>query len=237
MNFINYLHELNIVSTIVRIVLAIVCGGILGLERKKAQQSAGMRTYMLICMGAAMVSMTSQYMYNYFSASPPDAERLGAQVISGSAVLAASVIVVSKRTAIKGLTTAAGMWAGACIGLALGIGFYSAGIIGTVAIYVIMTYFHKVETKIILKSNEAALNLIAVDKASVLKVVTILGENGVELKRLHFETGEGAVFSDATGHEEGSMAVLNIHSETLNPDKVLANVKDVDGIKNAWFSV
>lgn len=51
MNFINYLHELNIVSTIVRIALAIVCGGILGLERKKAQHSAGMRIYMLICMG------------------------------------------------------------------------------------------------------------------------------------------------------------------------------------------
>lgn len=237
MNVINYLHELNIVSTIVRVALAIVCGGILGLERKKAQQSAGMRTYMLVCMGAAMVSMTSHYMYNYFAASPPDVERLGAQVVSGSAVLAASVIVVSKRSAIKGLTTAAGMWASACIGLAIGIGFYSAGIIGTAAIYIIMTYFHKVETNIILKSNEASLNLVAVDKSAVLRVVTILGEHGVELKRLHFETGENAVFSDSTGHDEGIMAILNIHSETLNQDKVLTSVKSVDGIKNVWFSV
>lgn len=236
MNFINYLHELNIVSTIVRIALAIVCGGILGLERKKAQHSAGMRTYMLVCMGAAMVSMTSHYMYNYFSASHPDVERLGAQVVSGVAVLAASVIVVSKRNSIKGLTTAADMWASACIGLALGIGFYSAGLIGTVAVYIIMTYFHRIETKIILKSNDVELNVIASEKSSVLEVVTILGEQGVELRYLQFEVDNESDFeSGLTSGSEECMAVLNIHSKTLNPERILASVKSVKGVKNVWF--
>ena len=67
-----FLKDLNMVTTVLRIAMAIACGGVLGLERKKAQQAAGMRTYMLICMGSAIVSMISQYMYNYFSESHPD---------------------------------------------------------------------------------------------------------------------------------------------------------------------
>lgn len=186
--------------------------------------------------GAAMVSMTSHYMYNYFSASHPDVERLGAQVVSGVAVLAASVIVVSKRNSIKGLTTAADMWASACIGLALGIGFYSAGLIGTAAVYIIMTYFHRIETKIILKSNDVALNVIASEKNSVLEVVTLLGSQGVELKHLQFEVDNESALESELASSEECMAVLNIHSKTLNPEKILASVKSVKGVKNAWFS-
>ena len=97
MNFFEYIQDLNLLSVVIRVAMAVACGGILGLERKRAGHASGMRTYMLMSLGAAIVILTSQYMYNYFSESHPDAERLGAQVISGAAVLAASVIVVSKR--------------------------------------------------------------------------------------------------------------------------------------------
>ena len=75
------LTRLNLISTAFRILLAMVCGGVIGLEREKANQAAGMRTYMLVCMGASVVMLTGQYMYETFQAGDP--ARLGAQVISG----------------------------------------------------------------------------------------------------------------------------------------------------------
>lgn len=112
---VDYLKELNILSVIVRILLAIICGGVIGIERRRAHQSAGMRTYMLVCMGAAIVMATGQYMYDTFKTGDPS--RLGAQVISGIGFLGAGSIITSGKTKVRGLTTAAGLWVSACIGL------------------------------------------------------------------------------------------------------------------------
>ena len=90
---VDYLKELNILSVIVRILLAIICGGVIGIERRRAHQPAGMRTYMLVCMGAAIVMATGQYMYDTFKTGDPS--RLGAQVISGIGFLGAGSIITS----------------------------------------------------------------------------------------------------------------------------------------------
>ncbi len=137
------LKELNLISVSFRIFLAILCGGFIGAERGRAHQPAGMRTYMLVCLGAAIVMSTGQYMYDSFGAGDP--ARLGAQVISGIGFLGAGSIITSGKTRVRGLTTAAGLWTAASIGLAIGIGFYSAGIIATAVVYLIMTRFKKVE--------------------------------------------------------------------------------------------
>ena len=128
MMVVNTLKELNIISISFRIVLAVICGGVIGAERGRAHQPAGMRTYMLVCLGSTLVMSTGQYMYNTFEAGDP--ARLGAQVISGIGFLGAGSIIISGKTRVRGLTTAAGLWTAASIGLALGIGFYSAGILG-----------------------------------------------------------------------------------------------------------
>lgn len=145
------LKDLNILSVTVRIVLAVICGGIIGAERGRAHQPAGMRTYMLVCLGSTIIMSTGQYMYDTFSAGDP--ARLGAQVISGIGFLGAGSIIISGKTKVRGLTTAAGLWTSASIGLALGIGFYSAGIIGTVVVYLIMTRFKKVEYSMLVDST------------------------------------------------------------------------------------
>lgn len=137
------LKELNLISVSVRILLAILCGGFIGAERGRAHQPAGMRTYMLVCLGAAVVMMTGQYMHDAFGAGDPS--RLGAQVISGIGFLGAGSIITSGKTRVRGLTTAAGLWTAASIGLAIGIGFYSAGIIATAVVYLIMTRLKRVE--------------------------------------------------------------------------------------------
>ena len=143
MEQVKYLIDLaegiNLFSIILRIAVSVMCAGILGIERGKANQSAGMRTYILVSLGATVVMLTGQYMYDIFSTGDP--ARLGAQVISGIGFLGAGSIIMEGKTKVRGLTTAAGLWTSACIGLAVGIGFYLGGIIATAVVYLVITKF------------------------------------------------------------------------------------------------
>lgn len=132
MGVFDYLRELNPASIVFRTILAIIVGGVIGFERGRKHRPAGLRTYILVCLGAALVMMTNQYVYDVFNASDP--VRLGAQVISGIGFLGAGTIVLTGKRQIKGLTTAASLWAAACGGLAIGIGFYEGAICGGLAI-------------------------------------------------------------------------------------------------------
>ena len=127
-----YLRDLNVVSISLRILLSILIGGILGVERGRKNRPAGLRTYILVCLGSALVMMTNQYVYVTFETGDP--VRLGAQVISGIGFLGAGTIVLTGRNKIMGITTAAGLWTAACSGLAIGIGFYEGAVLGGLAI-------------------------------------------------------------------------------------------------------
>jgi putative Mg2+ transporter-C (MgtC) family protein len=139
-----YLREINTISIILRLTLATVCGGILGAERGRKKRPAGLRTHILVCIGSAMVMITSQYMTDILRIST-DASRMGAQVISGIGFLGAGTIIVVGRNEIKGLTTAAGLWSCACMGLAIGIGFYEGAIISCVFLFGVLTLLHKLD--------------------------------------------------------------------------------------------
>ena len=140
------LSDLSIVTMILRIILSMACGGVIGLERGKANQPAGMRTYMLVSLGSCVVMITGEFLFYKYGAGDP--ARLGAQVVSGIGFLGAGSIVISGKSKIKGLTTAAGLWASACIGLVIGIGFFECGIVATLAVYVIIRNFKKLEDRI-----------------------------------------------------------------------------------------
>ena len=116
------LIALNEVTMLLRLVLATVCGGLLGFERTKKRRAAGIRTYILVCQGACAAMMTGQFVYLYVGST--DVSRIGAQVVSGIGFLGAGTILMTGYHKIRGLTTAAGLWATACMGLALGAGFY-----------------------------------------------------------------------------------------------------------------
>lgn len=134
------LRELTMTGIVVRILVAIILGGIIGLERGMKNRPAGLRTYMLVCLGACVVMLINQYTYQVYGGGDP--VRLGAQVISGIGFLGAGTIIVTSHNQIKGLTTAAGLWASACIGLAIGIGLYEVALVGGLAIYVVLTVLH-----------------------------------------------------------------------------------------------
>lgn len=139
------IRELTYSSMVLRIFLSILLGGIVGMERGMKNRAAGLRTYMLVCLGACVVMFTNQYVYQAFGVGDP--VRMGAQVINGIGFLGAGTIIVTSRNQIKGLTTAAGLWTSACIGLAIGIGMYEAAIIGSVCIFLILTLLHELDVK------------------------------------------------------------------------------------------
>ena len=128
------LRELNVLSVGVRLLLSMLFGGTIGFERGSKQRAAGLRTHMLLCVGAASTMLVSQFMYLSYGIGDP--ARIGAQVISGIGFLGAGTIIITRRNEVKGLTTAATLWATACMGLAVGVGFYECALI----MYVILIF-------------------------------------------------------------------------------------------------
>jgi putative Mg2+ transporter-C (MgtC) family protein len=141
------LQGINLVSIIVRLVLASLFGGIIGFERQSTKKPAGLRTHMLICIGSALVMLTGQYVYLSVTTAV-DPTRLGAQVISGIGFLGIGTIIIVGKQYVRGLTTAAGLWASACMGLAIGIGFYSGAIVAGILIFIVEAALRKIDTYI-----------------------------------------------------------------------------------------
>ena len=145
-NFLNtYIVELTWVSVILRIILAVLIGGIIGSERGKSGSPAGLRTHILVCLGSAMTALISVYIAK--TGGFDDIARIPAQVISGIGFLGAGMIIVKKNNVITGLTTAAGMWAAATIGIAIGYGFYLGALIGTGACVFTASFLTRLERK------------------------------------------------------------------------------------------
>lgn len=136
LEIIRFTNGFNIWGALIRMLLAVICGGIIGLEREHKRRPAGFRTHILICLGASMTMLTSQYIYLGLGLFT-DLARLGAQVIAGIGFIGAGTIIVTKRRQVKGLTTAAGLWTSAIVGLAIGAGYVEAALITTVLIILI----------------------------------------------------------------------------------------------------
>jgi len=131
-------------TILLRLALAVICGGVLGLERTRKRRPAGLRTYMLVCIGATVSMMTAQFMSQTFGGDPG---RLPAQVISGIGFLGAGTIMVTRYYKVKGLTTAAGLWVAACMGLAIGIGFYFGAVVTCFVLIFVMIFADKFENR------------------------------------------------------------------------------------------
>lgn len=144
------LNELNHLSVVLRLVLSTIFGGVLGLDRTRKRHAAGMRTYILVCQGACIAMMCGQFITQFMGTG--DASRIGAQVISGIGFLGAGTILLTGNHQIRGLTTAAGIWSTACMGLAFGVGFYWGGLVLFVLMYVVMTLFDQLQRRVTSKS-------------------------------------------------------------------------------------
>lgn len=141
---ITVLTEFNLCSIVFRVIIATVLGSIIGSEREKHGRAAGVRTHTLVCLGASMTVMVGLYA-NYALGLSGDPLRVGAQVISGIGFLGAGTILTRHHSQITGLTTAAGLWTTASLGLAIGLGFYQGALIGFVAMEITLRMFSRRE--------------------------------------------------------------------------------------------
>jgi len=180
------LHELNTFTVALRLCLAVVLGGIIGLERGANKHPAGFRTHILVCVGAALAMLTNQYIYDYFGEAS-DPSRLGAQVITGVGFLGVGTILVTGRYKIKGLTTAAGLWASACIGLAIGIGFYPGAVIAAALVFISLALLPRLEA--LFYENSRTLSLyVEIDSVKNLKdFLNEIKEMGVIIMETHLD--------------------------------------------------
>ncbi|MGN0603233.1 MAG: MgtC/SapB family protein [Oscillospiraceae bacterium] len=150
-----------LVKTVLRLLLATLLGTFIGNEREHINRPAGIRTHVLVCIGAALMTITSDFVcMKYEGIMNMDPTRLGAQVISGIGFLGAGTII-KEGFSVKGLTTAASLWAVSCVGLTCGTGFYSAAVLATLLIYFML----QVAKKVILRHTETKYISLVVDSA------------------------------------------------------------------------
>lgn len=220
--WLTYLRDLNLVSILVRIALSMLIGGVLGAERGRKNRPAGFRTYMLVCLGSAMVMMTNQYVSVIYGGS--DLVRMGAQVVSGIGFLGAGTIIVTGRNQVKGITTAAGLWTAACSGLAIGIGFYEGAVLGGLAIFMIMALMQQIDDYIHKNASYIALYLELEGKFAFSDFLGYAGEN-------LFEISEVQVTKNKFAKEQVFCVVLTAKSRRRRThSQMLEVLSDAPGI-------
>lgn len=215
-------REFTYLEAGLRILMAIVLGGMIGMERGLKNRPAGLRTYMLVCLGACIVMLTNQYVYEAFGVGDP--VRMGAQVVSGIGFLGAGTIIVTARNQIKGLTTAAGLWASACVGLALGIGLYAVSIMGSVAIFVILTLLHELDFHMRRSTKQ-------VEVYVELKHNVAVGQFLDFVRERHYEPSNLQILLENTS-DNGILAfsVTLKGQKNCNHDDIVTTVKTMPGI-------
>ena len=181
------LRELTYMSVALRIFLAIIIGGLIGLDRGMKNRPAGLRTYMLVCLGSCLVMMTNQFIYQVFTVGDP--ARMSAQVVSGIGFLGAGTIVVTRRSQVKGLTTAAGLWASAAVGLAVGIGFYEAAIAGGLGVFFVMTGLQELDARVHRKAKTVEVFLELDRETSLGEFLREAQERNLDVRDVQRESG------------------------------------------------
>ena len=216
------IREVTYLAIALRILIAILAGGLLGMERGMKNRPAGMRTYMLVCVGSCLIMLTNQYVFQVYGAGDP--VRLGAQVISGIGFLGAGTIVVTRRNQIKGLTTAAGLWTSAGIGLALGIGFYEAAVIGSVAIFTVITLLQRIDNNLHRKSRQLEAYIELSEQISLGDFLRTVRDSGIEIYNVQREQG-----GDSEGKNRAYVATLKTKKRS-NHEQILEQVADIPGV-------
>lgn len=210
------LQHLSWQAVMLRFLLSILFGGVVGLERTHKRRAAGFRTHILVCLGATGVMMTGQFIFDNIGGTDP--ARLGAQVISGVGFLGAGTILVTGSKQIKGLTTAASLWASACMGLAIGIGFYFGALIMCISIFAVMTLFNAVQNRYVARTNAIRLYVVFESIKNMTEFFEMSREKGIhvddfETTRNQLGTGIAVLFTLHFQERKEHQEVINMVSD------------------------
>ncbi|MBR0466651.1 MAG: MgtC/SapB family protein [Clostridia bacterium] len=220
----DFLRNTDTLSTIVKLVLSLVLGGIIGIEREIKHRPAGFRTHILISLGSAITTMTSIYMFVNLHLYT-DISRLGASVIAGMGFVGAGAIIVTKNRKVKGLTTAAGFWVTAIIGLSVGAGYYEGAIAGTILVVLAEVLFSKIEYGMLNSKRNIVIN-VTYDKPECLSnLLSLLRERGVRIAEIEVTKNKK--------HENDNLlnASLDLQlRKNADVEKLITELKNISGV-------
>lgn len=210
------------VGIVLKLLLAVILGGMVGFEREHKSRPAGLRTHILVCVGAALVQITSiNYAKNNGIAMDP--MRLGAQVISGIGFLGAGTII-KEGANIKGLTTAASLWAVGCIGLAAGSGLYFEAIAATIIILISLKSFTRIEEKIARERKQIVIEVIAKNQPGTLGIIgSALGTLEIQIQNVEMN-----IIDEYTIH----MELLLKLNKVMEEEEIIAALMNKTGIES-----
>lgn len=224
-DFSSDLMKINDTTILLRLVLAVVLGGIIGIERGRAGRPAGLRTHILVCLGSTLAIMTNQYVFQEFGVSDPT--RMASQVISGIGFLGAGTIIVTGRHQVKGLTTAAGLWASACMGLAIGIGFYKAAILACILIAFATVVLHRFDNYMLSKSKILD---VYIEFNSAASITTAL--EAIKMLMLHIDAIEMIKPKYGTNAPVAAIMTLRLKKKKIKLD-TLTEICSIEGVEFA----
>ncbi len=222
----DFLRKLTVLSVTVRMVLAALCGGLIGVEREYKRRPAGFRTHILICLGAAMTTLTSQFLFlymNYYT----DMARIGAQVVAGIGFIGAGTIIVTRHQRVKGLTTAAGLWAAAIVGLALGAGFYEGGLTLTFLVMLAELAFSRLERLILRSSLELNLYLRYDNSDTADRVLAYMRRSNIRILSMEITRSTKSEDSKAT-----AIFLVRLNKKLREKD-FLEQLSHIEGVSSA----
>lgn len=217
------LRDINLLSIIARMLCALICGGAIGYEREIKGKYAGFRTHILICLGSAITTCTSQYMFLVLN-QYTDMARLGAQVVAGLGFIGAGTIVVTQNRRIKGLTTAAGLWTVGIIGLCAGAGFYEGAIVATLLMLFAGTIVAKIEDHKFGQFDNIDLVIEFKKQKDLKALLTYFRDVDVEVDSLSVNTDDelpSGVFS------------IRLHRK-ITIDDILADIKNFPYVEKVY---
>ena len=219
----DFVRDFSVLSIAVRMTLAVVCGGIIGIEREYKRRPAGFRTHILICLGAAITTLTSQHIV-FNMQMYTDLGRLGAQVVAGIGFIGAGTIIVTKRQRVKGLTTAAGLWTAAIIGLVCGAGFVECALFATLMVLVAELLLIKIEYRFAKKINDVTIYVEYKHAVAIEGIIRVLREHRMMLNDLEITRVSGE------GDEHYYCAVITISSRTDISFDIVGSLNTVEDV-------
>lgn len=211
-----------ITDAFIKMLLALICGGTLGVERGRKKRPAGFRTYMLVCLGATLAMMINDFVWIKYGTGDPT--RLGAQVISGIGFLGAGTIITTGHNRVKGLTTAAGLWAAGCIGLAIGVGYYEGALIGTAMIVIIMVLLQSFDRRISFSPKILFLYVELENISAIKRIKAYANEKNISVIDMETEMSHGL-----ENYKAASMITLNISGQSTH-EEIIAQISHIEGV-------
>lgn len=223
--FLDQFRDMTMPSMVLGMLLAVFCGGLIGIEREYKRRPAGFRTHILICLGAAMTTLVSRYLVQTLGYHT-DVARLGAQVVAGIGFIGAGTIIVTKRQRIKGLTTAAGLWTAGIVGLALGAGFYEGGVIATFLVLLAELVFSKLEYRLLSHAPELNVFMEYTHKNALEDVLHLCRRRQVKIVHLEITRHGG---------QNSSYAMITLHlNRYTSKDLLFETIRAMDGVLRVY---